>query len=317
MSLDHFLNRLRRMGRPDGRPWNITGVEVRGFCAKVRWDADGNCVGYTAGSLMKLPQTFLDSPEREEELRSTAKFTLTQLGALHRKPLRDYLSDSPNDSKGGTTDPSISCPPAGLGCRSTKTHPIKRREVERIGSEYANAAHRLYPSILLTEGKSRHVVTREDQAIYLCILAFCTSTQSEDKAMPSRRIFAIWKAMFDAKDVSRAPDHGRLAALRNHLSDSGKLDWYSNDFWCPDKPTFQGKGIEKGVCCKYSIKKQLMLELGFTSADTQRETATRTRIETTQYPDILSFHYPQEDRAIEGIRPQRIGWASQYWGLAA
>jgi hypothetical protein len=312
-SLELFLNRLLRNGRPDGQPWNITGVEIKGNCAKARWDDQGRCVGYTAGSLMKLPQTFMDSPEREQELRNTARFSLTELGALHRKKVPNYLASPTTKVGSRITDPRLGVTSKTGG--STKSHPIKRREIERIGSEYANLAHRLFPNVLLT--KSRHVATREDQAIYLCILAFCTDTQPDDKAMPSRRIYSTWKAMKTAQDVSRAPDHGRIAAMRNHLSKTGNIDWYDNQFWTPDKPEFRPDRVQKGVCCKYSLKKQLMLELGFTASGVQRETIASTRTHLSQYHTSLALYYSENETTSDYIRPQRVGWASEYWGVAA
>jgi hypothetical protein len=312
-SLELFLNRLLRNGRPDGQPWNITGVEIKGSCAKAKWDAEGRCVGYTAGSLMKLPQTFLDSSEREQELRNTARFSLTELGALHRKQLQNYLASPTTKVGGRITDPRLGVTSNVGG--STKSHPIKRREIERIGSEYSNVAHRLFPSVLLT--KSRHVATREDQAIYLCILAFCTDSQSDDKAMPSRRIYSIWKAMFDAKEVYRAPDHGRIAAMRNHLSDQGLIEWTEYCFWTPDKEDFRPDETIKGICCKYSLSRKLMVEFGFMSFSRQRETIASTREKKSRFHPILSLYYPEEEAQEYQIRPQRVGWASEYYGMAA
>jgi hypothetical protein len=312
-SLEAFLNRLMRMGRPDGTPWNISGVEVKGSCAKARWDAKGKCTGYTAGSLMKLPMTFLDSPEREEELRGTARLSLTQLGALHKKKLPDYLSAAPKESTGGNTAPSISCPHK---VSSTKSHPIKRYHIERLETTYGATARKVFPEVVRSES-SRHVADRYSQSVYLLVVAYCTDSQGDDKAMPSKRIYAIWKALYDEGDVSKAPDHGVIAALRNHLSQNGNIEWVDNQFWTPDKPNFRPDGTQKGVCCKYSLNHKIMAEFGFTTQCVQRETIASTRIHSSQYHTILAAYYDNDDPTTDYIRPQRVGWASEYYGMAA
>jgi len=258
---------------------------------------------------MKLPMTFLDSPEREQELRNTARLSLTELGALHRRIVPNYLQDACTDEAPLSAN--------WQGTRSTKNHPIKRSEIERITSTYSIAAHRLFPEVLRCKGKSRHVANRVDQSIYLCVVAFCTDTQGEDKAMPSWRIYSIWKAMFDAKEVDRAPDHGRIAAMRNHLSDQGHIEWTEHRFWTPDKEDFRPDETIKGVCCKYSLSRKLMVEFGFLSFSRQRETIASTREERTQYHPIPSLYYGDEAQETDLVRPQRVGWASEFYGMAA
>jgi hypothetical protein len=332
LSLELLLERVRRNGRFDGTPWNITGVEVRGRCSKTQWDAEGRCIGYTAGSLMRLPQTFLDSPEREAGLRNTARLSLTQMGLTHTPyspwPLVDYVGEKAKSSApppptkrsgvGEYPTPDLQCPEDREYRRSTRNHPIKRREIERIDSTYANVAAKYFPVTLRCHGLlSRHICTREDQAIYLCVQGHCTSTQGDNKAMPSKRIYTIWLAMWKEGSVSRAPDHARIAAMRNHLSKTGQIDWYSHEFWTPDKVRFKADKPCKGICCKYSLAKELMVELGFPTSPGARETIASTTSETLQYPPILSLFSDGGVPSEDFIRPQRVGWASHYYGVAA
>jgi len=73
----------------------------------------------------------------------------------------------------------------------------------------------------------------------------------------------------------------------------------------------------KGICCKYSLAKELMLELGFASSSGARETNASTSSETLQYHPILTVYSDEGVPSEDFIRPQRVGWASQYYGVAA
>jgi hypothetical protein len=105
--------------------------------------------------------------------------------------------------------------------------------------------------------------------------------------MPSRRIGAIWAAMFKGKEVNRPHCVKRVAAIRNHLSDLGLIAWQDERYWAPDKAGKPGCETRKGVCCKYSLSKQIMEELGLASREEgvlgSRESTAGTD------PDIIPF----------------------------
>jgi hypothetical protein len=184
-------------------------------------------------------------------------------------------------------------------------------------------------------------IPRNPEVVYI------TLHQGDDKAMPSRRIGMIWKAMYKSREVSRPHCVKRVAAIRNHLSDLGLIAWEDDRYWSPDKAGKLGCETRKGVCCKYSLSPELMERLGLvvremglpgylpvsalslsmpfpsprrSTAGTSLETIpfdtelpARTRHNTSNDPDV--FTLLGLERPV--IRPTRVGWASEYWGREA
>ena len=213
---------------------------------------------------------------------------------------------------------------------STRKHPIPRAVIERIDSVYLTVACKYVRVPLRTSG--RHVVTVEDVATWLAIVAYITLHQNDDKAMPSRRIAAIWRALYQEKLVRRPHCFKRSAVIRNYFSDLGLIDWQDDRYWVGDKPTKFGGEIKKGVCCKYSLVAQLMEELGFgetvEGGSGSRESTAGTNHETIPFtsstPGETSETTPIDPQVLRllslerpVIRPVRVGWASEYWGRDA
>jgi hypothetical protein len=315
--LQEYVRRRLDEGHARGLYSDITDVEVKGTCFVPEWK-DGRCVEVRCGQLAKIPVTALDRPR---EFLALSKVTMGVLNILHRKPITlpqtpvQVVDSKPTDRKRKG---------------STRTHPIPRAVIERIDSAYMAVAQKYVPQRLQTSG--RHVATAEDVAIYLAIAGYITGRQGEDRVMPSRRIEAIWKAMYKAKDVRRPHCVKRVAAIRNHLSDLGLIAWQDERFWSPDKCDRFGGKAQKGVCCKYSLSSELMEELGLAdqsnSLSPQRESTAGTDpviLQLNQMREVTieqnTSTNSQELRLLTlerpMIRPIRVGWASEYWGREA
>jgi hypothetical protein len=216
---------------------------------------------------------------------------------------------------------------------STRNHPIPRAVVERIGSLYYNIAKKYSPKPIPTSPSlDRHVATTEDVAIFLAITAYITQHQGEDRAMPSRRLESIWNAMYESEEVSRPHCVKRIAAIRNYLSDMGLIDWQDERYWSPDMPDRFNKETRKGVCCRYSLDRKLMEELGFGNQNKEsvkvRESTAGTDADiyplTPEIPKTTTQHTPIDPQILRllgierpVIRPTRMGCASDYWGREA
>jgi hypothetical protein len=317
-----YLRHRLAEGHKLGLYEDISDVELKGTCAVFEWEK-GRCVHVRCGQLAKVPVTALDRPR---EFLGLARVHQEVMRRLHHRPIEFPQPSSPES----TTAPS---PVPSKRKGSTRTHPIPRAVVERIGSDYLVVAYKYAPEPIPTSSLSdRHVATAEDVAIYLAITSYITLYQGDDKAMPSRRIGAIWTAMYRSREVSRPHCVKRVAAIRNHLSDLGLIAWQDDRYWSPDKAGKLGCETRKGVCCKYSLSTELMEELGFagreegvsgsreSSAGTDseiisfnRETIGNPRQKTTIDLDVMTvmrLEYPI-------IRPTRVGWASEYWGREA
>ena len=88
----------------------------------------------------------------------------------------------------------------------------------------------------------------EDVAIALTILDHCCNNMNADGTMPTARIAALWKAAYDAGDVSRPFDHHRWTAIRNWLSKLGMLDWTDTAYG-------------DGQACKWQLDKSVREEV--------------------------------------------------------
>jgi hypothetical protein len=124
----------------------------------------------------------------------------------------------------------------------------------------------------------------------------------------------------------------RVAAIRNHLSDLGLIDWQDERFWSPDKEDKFGGGVRKGVCCKYSLSRDLMIELGLVDREEGLPGSRESTAGTD--PEIITFTHDTPGNSRRStpidpeimvllglkrpvIRPTRVGWAGEYWGREA
>jgi len=318
--LQRYLRRRLAEGQELGRYGDITDVELKGTSMELEWEK-GRVKEVHCGQLAKIPITAIDRPK---EFLNLARVPQDVMRRLHRVPIEFPREKSHPD----VTNRSSAEKPRRRG--STRKHPIPRAVIERIDSVYLTVACKYVRVPLRTSG--RHVVTVEDVAIWLAIVAYITLHQDDDKAMPCRRIAAIWRALYEEKLIRRPHCFKRSAVIRNYFSDLGLIDWQDDRYWVGDKATRFGGEIKKGVCCKYSLGAQLMEELGFgetvedgsrsreSTAGTDHESIPFTSSTPGATPKFIPID-PQVLRLLSlerpVIRPVRVGWASEYWGRDA
>ncbi len=78
---------------------------------------------------------------------------------------------------------------------------------------------------------------------------------NEDGSLPWKRFAGLWTALYKAKDIDRAFDAKRFAALRNYLSSLELLDWTDDTY----KQGHWEKGVKVGgIACKWKASDVLM-----------------------------------------------------------
>lgn len=288
----------------------ITGVEIRGTCLTRRVADDGD-VHVTLGRLGKAPVTILDYAEGFAAIPNVDEAAIRALAVRSEASDLDLRRPGFQVRSFGPDPSSSAGRPIRMVRGSVAGHPIPRKIVERIGSEYSLQAHRLMAGPLGTTG--RHVATVEDLAIILAILGWITANQGADRALPVRRIHSLWKAMYDAGDVARSPDFKRIAVLRNLLSAAGYIEWVECRYWVPDKPK-DDRECKRGRCCRWSLRP-------ITTPNEQGEARRGKRENTagTNLPGavILPFRALDDSGSVPIVQPIRAGWASQYPARAA
>ncbi len=89
------------------------------------------------------------------------------------------------------------------------------------------------------------MVVAEDVQVAIAVLRACTLHMNADGSMPLARIKALWDAVHEAGDTTRAFNFHRFAAIRNMLSDMELLEW--------EDATYQF-----GKACKWRANEKLM-----------------------------------------------------------
>jgi hypothetical protein len=188
-----------------------------------------------SGQLAKLPRCL----DRFEELKNTTRIDASSLLKLPIVPK--------DEKQSGVSAQSGSC--------SGKC--ISDDERERLTGDYLEFAKALLPDgVLKTAGKSRDIVTVEDVAIFLMIGKFFTENMPTNGAMPTNRWSKMWTALMDDGDVSRPFSGKRFAAIRNHLSSLGLIDWQDANY-TPGFETASGKWV-KGEAAQWQFDPELM-----------------------------------------------------------
>ena len=72
--------------------------------------------------------------------------------------------------------------------------------------------------------------TSLDLATVVAMVEFFTLHPNEDGSMPHARFKAMWDAMYECGDITRAWDNKRFAYLRNMLSDLGMIEWQDETY---------------------------------------------------------------------------------------
>jgi hypothetical protein len=147
----------------------------------------------------------------------------------------------------------------------------------------------------------------------LAIVGYITTHQDQDKPMPSHRIAAIWDALYEEGSIERPHCFKRAAAIRNHFSDLGLIDWQDERYWVGDKANDFGGKIKKGKCFKYSLGLKIISELRLAAEKKQvvgsRESTAGTKPERLQFSSS-SKEIILEDRFI-GSRESTAGTSSE------
>ena len=195
---------------------------------------------YRSGTLAKLPR--LGSPEKEGALRNTTRLTVYDLMKL---PVVE--------SKGSETIRGAKGDGHVVGSISGKV--ISDEEIGKVNGHYRHVAETILEvHALETAGKTVAIV--EDVAIFLLLLKFFTEHMNQDGSLPAKRWRNMWKALFEAGDVSRAFCPQRFKAIRDHLSSLQLLDWKDETYqigWYDEDGEYH-----KGLACKWQASEQLI-----------------------------------------------------------
>lgn len=174
---------------------DLTDVGVKITCMTTDRDRRGRFTRVNCGQLGKLPEAAF---HRQKEFLGMARVPEAVIRRLGGEALN--APRGPVSTRKTCIEDAGSAP--GRTFRgSTRSHPIPRRVIERIGSEFSVIAHQLMPEPIRTSG--RHVATTEDMAIFLAIAGWISRGQGASPAMPIARIQALRTAMYQAGEVTR------------------------------------------------------------------------------------------------------------------
>jgi hypothetical protein len=130
---------------------------------------------------------------------------------------------------------------------------ISEEELQKLDGHYLEVAEILLGTHPLKAG--RVVATVKDLAVFLMLLKWFSQHMNEDGSLPWKRFAGLWTALYKAKDIDRAFDAKRFAALRNYLSSLELLDWTDDTY----KQGHWEKGVKVGgIACKWKASDVLM-----------------------------------------------------------
>jgi hypothetical protein len=100
----------------------------------------------------------------------------------------------------------------------------------------------------------RWTVTETDFAQAIVLLRFFTANCNPDGSLPQRRVQELWTALYETGDFTRPWNHHRWKAIRDWLSEMGRLDWQDHRYQI-------GTGRSDGQACKWRLHEDFMLQL--------------------------------------------------------
>ena len=100
----------------------------------------------------------------------------------------------------------------------------------------------------------RWEVTDTDFAQGIVLLRFFTANPNPDGSLPQRRVQELWTALYETGDFTRPWNHHRWKAIRDWLSEMGRLDWQDHRYQI-------GTGRSDGQACKWRLHEDFMLQL--------------------------------------------------------
>ena len=303
--VNDLLGQLQAYLRQTIYGFDIENVEIKGRCPRIIWGSKkGEVANYKAGTLAKIPRNAL----RFEELKKTTTFSIAELRSLILRPLPEIASIVKMVSvlcETKTAIPTtivapkivkVSIPKVRIekpvGSCSDKV--ISLEELQKLDDHYLEVARTLLGVHTLKAG--RVVATVKDLAVFLMLLKWFSAHMNEDGSLPWKRFAGLWTAVYKAKDIDRAFDPKRFAALRNYLSSLNLLDWTDDTY----KQGHWERGVKVGgIACKWKasdvLTSMLLLKEEKTSlAGTSASSSLQQTVES-----LVMLPFEQTIRPIE------------------
>src|ERR1700722_8125763 len=196
---------------------DIEDVEVKGSCPVFEYQ-DGKLITVKAGTNAKLPRG---------DIRATTHIDITDFAKF--VPVDEKVPLVRKCSKGSS---SASWCPKAVTPEDLARMPCLRKVAIFLGLPQEKCSGRV-------------AVTVEDMAIFLLLLRFFTKHMNQNGTLPWARFDGLWTALYLAGDIGRAFNSKRFAAIRNHLSSLGLLDWEDQTY-------------SMGRACKWRASEKLM-----------------------------------------------------------
>lgn len=213
--------------------FDISGIEIKGTCTEIKWengkiDRREPPVGSKLGIFGGLP--------RKPGLSDTTYMTVGQLKNIILS-IRQYCEDRTLEAPVPNKAETERKPRLKSGGEFIK--------FDNASLEKWNSFAEKYLGVAKYEGKKRVKVVLDDMGIALAILHTLSKPENmnADGTMPNRRIQTNWENLYAAGEIDRQFDVSRWAAIRNHLSKMGFINWGSNEY-CPGSPTVKGHAME-------------------------------------------------------------------------
>ena len=192
-ALKQFDKWLKQLANRVGA--DISGVEIKGHCPELQW-ADRDVEYIKFGQWIKYPRG---------DARGTTVIHIDDLARF--QPEAEQTVPKPQKRK---ADNPSSKPRSG----SWMPHAIMPFDLAEIPRLKVLAGKLGMPA----KCSAGLAITDDDMAIFLVLLRFFTSHMNADGTLPTARFEALWTALYDCRDVKRAFNAKRYAAIRNHLS---------------------------------------------------------------------------------------------------
>jgi len=265
---------LKRVLRSTG--FDVEDVELKGTPLTVSWGSRRREVkNVTFGFLAKMPRDW----RRFGEWLSTTRMTAYEL--FHLPERFPEPEPEPQPEPRLEVQPPVRSPKGSVLGKIVDPDDIRRleplaRELLRLGSPE-------------TGRSSRARVVAEDLQVALAIIRACTLHMNADGSMPVMRIKAIWDAVHEAGDTSRAFSFHRFQAIRNMLSDMGLLEW-EDETWRFRK------------ACRWKASGELM---GMMEEALDRSTTTIPSLSSIVVCNIVAEAQQQRPDQV-GLRPKMV-----------
>ncbi len=261
--------------------FDVEDVEAKGAIPEINWNPrwKGVIDSLKCGGLAKFPREMIT---RADEFMNTTRLTTDELQAIV-----DSVPEPPPvvEEEGEHT------PAAHKGS-------ILGRHIDpELIRQYLPLAEEL---MALYKPDVHHRVgngvatTALDLAAVITLVEFFTLHPNEDGSMPHARFQAMWDAMYEAKDITRAWDNKRFAYLRNMLSDLGMIEWQDE--------TYIPKG-GKAMCWHASDRLMGLLEKCRDNAQEQNVEGGDISINNGLFGGILSGRQISEIRKTLAAKP--------------